>query len=42
MEIYSVDSVESRENKKNQAATCHSQWELNPGPLSFIFDYCLS
>ena len=36
LEMNSVDSTESRENKKNSTAKCHHHWEVNPGPLTLL------
>ena len=42
MEMHSVDSTESWENKKYPAAKYYLQWELNPGPHTFMASNLLS
>ena len=42
MGMHSVDSTKSGENPKNPAAKCYSQWELNPGSLTFMSCMLLS
>ena len=36
MEMHSVDSTESRENKENPVAKCYPNMEVNPGPLTLL------
>ena len=40
--MHSVDSSESLENKNIPAVKCYPQWELNPGPPTFMLYMLLS
>ena len=34
--MHSVNSTQSRENKKNPVAKCYPYWEVNLGPLTLL------
>ena len=36
--LNSVDSTESRENKKKSSGKMLHHWEVNPGPLTFTLE----
>ena len=40
--MHSVDSSESRENKKKSSSKMLPQWDLNPVPLTFMSCMLLS